>query len=920
MKRSNSLIIALISVSTVAIANSDGPSPAAGEAGILESVVVTGSHIPRTETEGASPVVSISSDELRNSGFTSVSQAMAALTGNLGALDNNQNTDGFSPGAQAVDLHGLGPNHTLVLVNGRRIADYPQLYNGTSNFTDISSIPLSMVDRIEVLSGSASAIYGSDAVSGVINFILKRKADGLTLDLRGGTTQHGGGTNERLELSGGFSTDRLDAVFSLEVLNEQPVWAFQRPNTASRLSSPNPYASPVFVREDQDENYYDPPAGACAALAGLDQGTVVSAYRNNYGNYCGSYYDVGYGTLQNGKKAATLYGTINYRVNDSTELFLDLMAGGSRQELYNTPLQWSSSYVLNGRTVDTPFLNQATGLIEQWQRKYFTYEENGGLDTAMIRNYGRSFTLNGGIKGAIGESHWRYELGLNYSQNTLVSEEPAILETAIQNYYLGPQLGVDNDTGLPIYNAPVSLLYTPLTTTQFKSFVRNSTDSDTARQNSLTVLVNNDRLVTLPAGPVGIALIAETGRQTLDMQVDPLTLTGGYYSLGNAAASGSRSHAGLGAEVKVPVLEQVMLSAATRFDRYSYGDTSSSKLTYSAGLEYRPWRSLLLRSSFGTGFRAPDLAYLNAGLSNSSSGGTDYYLCRLNEPGSGPDYTNNCSLGDVSFNGRSIGNPSLKDETSQSLTAGLVWAPVRNLELSADYYHIALKNEVTLQSSDTILRQEADCRIGTTTSGATVDSQSALCQQVLGQVVRNPANAFSNPNQITSVLVLPINAAIESTSGIDVGARYGFGAGRLGRFELKGSLTDVLTHTIQLHAGDEVDNELTDYYYYVIPRYKASYSVTWTLGKVTTTLFGTRLGGLPNYDGTERLSPTNKFNGSMHVDIGATSSLTFVVNNLFDQKPQTDPSWSSYPYYASRWFDSIGRAVYVQWTTQFGKH
>jgi len=106
----------------------------------------------------------------------------------------------------------------------------------------------------------------------------------------------------------------------------------------------------------------------------------------------------------------------------------------------------------------------------------------------------------------------------------------------------------------------------------------------------------------------------------------------------------------------------------------------------------------------------------------------------------------------------------------------------------------------------------------------------------------------------------------------------------------------------------------------VIPRYKASYSVAWTLGKVTTTLFGTRLGGLPNYDGTERLSPTNKFNGSMHVDIGATSSLTFVVNNLFDQKPQTDPSWSSYPYYASRWFDSIGRAVYVQWTTQFGKH
>jgi len=919
MQKSIILTVSLLTASSVVNASSEGPTLSSGDTPALESVVVTGSHIPRTETEGAAPVVTFTSDDLRASGLTSVAQAMSALTSNLGALDNNQNTNGFSPGAQAVDLHGLGPNHTLVLVNGRRIADYPQLYQGTSNFTDISSIPLSMIDRIEVLSGSASAIYGSDAVSGVINFILKKKADGVTLDLRGGSTQHGGGTNERIELSGGFSTDRLDAVVSLELLNEQPVWAFQRPNTASRLNSPNPYASPVFVREDQDQNYYDPSPGACAALAGLDQGTIVSAYRNNYGNYCGSYSDVGYGTLQNGKKAVELYGTLSYRLSDTTELFLDVMAGGSRQEIYNTPLQWSSSYVLNGRTVDTPFLNTATGLVEQWQRKYFTYEENGGLDTAMIRNYGRSLTLNGGIKGALGDSHWRYELGVNYSQNSLVSEEPAILESAIQNYYLGAQLGVDDATGLPIYNAPVDRLYTPLTTVQFKSFVRNSTDNDTARQNSVTLLLNNDRLITLPAGPVGIALLAEAGRQTLDMQVDPLTLNGGYYSLGNVSASGSRDHSGVGAEIKTPILEKVMLSAATRFDRYTYGDTSSSKATYSLGLEYRPIPSLLLRGAFGTGFRAPDLAYLYAGLSNSSSGGTDYYLCRLNEPSSGPDFANNCSLGDVGFNGRSTGNIALKDETSQSLNLGFVWAPVRGLEFSADYYAITLNDEVTLQSSDTILREEADCRLGATTSGTPVDVQSGLCQQVLGQVARNPADAFSNPSQITSVLVLPINAAVEKTSGIDVGARYGFSAGRAGRFDLKASLTDVLTHTIQLHSGDAADNELTDYYYYVIPRYKASYSVAWTLGRFTTTLFGTRLGGLPNYDGTERLAPTNKFNASLNVDVGNGSALTLVVDNVFDTKPQKDPSWSSYPYYASSWFDSIGRSFYVQWTTHFGR-
>jgi outer membrane receptor protein involved in Fe transport len=912
--------IALALIGTGARAAEVGPTPGTADTATLESVIVTGSHIPRTEAEGAAPVISLSAEDLRNSGFTSMSQAMSALTGNLGALDNNQTTNGFSPGAQAVDLHGLGPNHTLVLINGRRIADYPQLYQGTSNFTDISSIPLSMVDRIEILSGSASAIYGSDAISGVINFILKKKADGLTVDLRAGSTQHGGGTNERAQFSGGVSTDRLDAVVVLEFLNEQPVWAFQRSNTNSRLNSPNPYASPVFVREDQYQNYYDPPASTCAALAGLDQNSIVSAYRNNYGNYCGSYKDVGYGTLQNGKKAINLYGTLTYKLNDDAHLFLDVMAGGSNQDIYNTPLQWSSSYVLNGRTTDTPFLNQATGLVEQWQRKYFTFEENGGLDTAMIHNHGRSVTLNGGVQGAVAGTHWRYEVGLNFSQNQLDSYEPAILESAIQNYYLGQQLGVDVATGLPIYNAPVNRLYTPLTTAQFKSFVRNSTDHDTARQSSLNVLVNNDRLMTLPGGPVGIALLAEAGRQSLDMQVDPLTLNGGYYSLGNVSATGSRTHAGAGVELKLPLLEQVVATAASRFDRYSYGDTSSSKGTYSLGLEYRPFRSLLVRGSFGTGFRAPDLAYLYSGLSNSSSGGTDYYLCRLNEPSTGPDYANNCSLGSVSFNGRSNGNIGLKDETSQSLTAGIVFNPVRNLEFTADYYQIALRNEVTLQSSDTILRQEADCRLGQTIYGTAVNTSSGLCQQVLGQVVRNPSTAFSNPNQITSVTVLPINAAVEKTSGVDLSAQYRIQAGAAGRFDLRASLTDVLTHSIQLHAGDAVDNELTDYYYYVIPRYKATYGASWTLGRYTTTLFGTRIGGLPNYDGTVRLAATDKFNGTFHIDLTGSSELTISVTNLFDTKPQKDPSWTSYPYYATQWFDSIGRAFTVQWTAHFRHH
>jgi outer membrane receptor for ferrienterochelin and colicin len=161
----------------------------------LDAVQVTGSRIPRAQVEGPAPITVINAEQIRSSGFTSVPDVLRAMTQNGGETQSQQSSSGadFSPGAQQVDLRGLGPNHTLVLVNGRRIADFPMPFKGRSNFTDVSNIPLGMIERIEVLTGSASAIYGSDAIAGVVNFILKKKADGTTIDMRMGTTTEGGG-------------------------------------------------------------------------------------------------------------------------------------------------------------------------------------------------------------------------------------------------------------------------------------------------------------------------------------------------------------------------------------------------------------------------------------------------------------------------------------------------------------------------------------------------------------------------------------------------------------------------------------------------------------------------------------------------------------------------------------------------------
>jgi len=910
-------------VSAMAADTASGPpAPPDTQSAALETVVVTGSRIRRTAVEGPAPVTVISAEDIRDNGYATVSDVMAALTQNLGALDNNQNTDGFSPGAQAVDLRGLGPNHTLVLVNGRRIADYPQSYGGNSNFTDISDIPTSLIDHIEVLSGSASAIYGSDAIAGVINFILIKKADETTIDLRASDTQHGGAASQRFQLSSGYSNDRFDSVFAVELYHQDPLWDYQRSFTNSRFDSPGDPSTllpgPTFVRTDVNGNYIDPGQATCSALSHLDQGTVRYATDPNYGSYCGSPYDVAYGTLQNEKKAANFYGSATYRLNDSASLFLDIQAGVSQQFLYNSSLEWQNSYILNDNSTPIPFYDTATGQIEQWQRQYFTLEENGGLENGEIHNYNHTISLNTGLKGTIDGTHWDYEAAFGFSQSKLESVEPALVSAKAQALYLGPSLGVDPASGLNEYYAPPSRLYTPLTVAQFQSITQDSVDNDTSLTRSLTLTATNSQLFSLPAGPVGVAGVAEYGTQAFDQYVDPDSLNGTYYGLHNTSAVGSRSHFGFGAEFSAPLTSQLTATGASRYDSYSYSGTTAGKVTFQAGLEYRPVNSLLLRSSFGTGFRAPDLSFVYSGPSGSSSNGTDYYLCRLLQPQTGPDFYDNCKYGQVDYDGRSIGSTSLKDETSTSLTYGFVFEPSRDLQISADYYLIRLANEVEYQSSDAILREEADCRLGATTGGQPVNGNSALCQSVESQVVRNSANAISNPLGITSVLVLPINAAVDRTSGIDINARYHIPTANAGSFDLRFAFTDVLTHTIQLYPGDPVDNELTDLYYYVIPRYKGSYSGTWTIGPWSTTLHGSLTGGLPNYEGTTRLPATQRYNGTINYRVTERATLTLVVDNLFDARPQQDPSWTSYPYYAYNWFNPIGRAFFVQFNYRIG--
>src|SRR5690606_7109903 len=205
-----------------------------------ETVQATGSRIARAQTGGPAPITVVTAEQIQAAGLTRAPDVLRPLSQNRGTVQGQQSTTSAqsTPGAQAVGLRGLGPSHTRVLINGRRIADFPLPLNSRSNFTDIGNIPLGMIERVEVLTGSASAVYGSDAMAGVINFILKKSADGTTVDYRYGDTERGGGESHRLTLTTGFERDAFSGIVGLELLDKRPLWGFERDVQDSTLDAP----------------------------------------------------------------------------------------------------------------------------------------------------------------------------------------------------------------------------------------------------------------------------------------------------------------------------------------------------------------------------------------------------------------------------------------------------------------------------------------------------------------------------------------------------------------------------------------------------------------------------------------------------------------------------------------------------------
>lgn len=921
--------------STTAQSNTAQPTRKKAEPKTLNTVTVTGSLIPQSEIETASPVIKISAEDIEKQGFATVYDALKATPIATGGVQGNQSSGGFTQGAQTISLFGLPVGYTLFLINGKPMTNYPLAYNGSNAFTDLSNIPVEMVDHIEIVPGGNSAIYGSAAIAGVVNIILKQKYEGVNLAFRGGGYSDGGGQNERLQLSGGHTWGNLDASFALQLLNQEPIYASQRSITASMNANPTLDGQPavpsrafLILNALESPNYVDPGAGTCAPLSYLFGGTTGYDYRAGHGYYCGTTGQYRGTSLLNGNKTGSVYTNLVYHINDHTQAYAQILFSSSAPK-YNIGgnFQWWESnedflqpnvgYFWNPSMTNPYGYNGGQGSIATYQR-LFAPEEYGGPGAGGAETiYTRNLQVALGVRGSLtADSNWNYDAYYTRSQANTDDSYRHFIKSAIDNYYLGPQQGTMY--GYPVYTPDPKKLYQPLTLATFDSLTARIDNKSVAWNQSANLTVTNDSLFHLPAGDVGFAATVQAGQDSLHNAIPAVIANNELLGLTGSESAGHRNNYGIGTEFRIPVFKMLTADLSGRYDQYRFAGNSAGKFTYKAGLEFRPFDTLLLRANYATAFRAPDLVNL-FGSTGFFTSDTDYYLCRQAGYGPGPGPTNyqNCPDYSKQFFGNNGSSTDLQNVTAKTLTYGLVYSPIQHMNLSLDYQRVEIKNEVVQLSIDQLLQNEADCLLGKTIGGAPIDSNSPSCQLYESLVKRSPANALQNPNSLISVSTYPVNAASESESGLIAKASYQFDLGRFGTLGLSGNYYVEFHHLYQQFANDPVINVYHD------PRYtdwKSTFNgaLNWDVGKWSSTLYYQRYGSIPNYAQSGTLRPWILYNASVKYQVDPDASMQLIVNNLFNKMPPVDHTNPNFPYYNTYNYNPYGRAIWVEFAAHFG--
>lgn len=836
----------------------------------LQRVEITGSNIRRADTETASPVQVITKEEIDQSGKGTVAEYLQTLTADAqGSVPFTYGRGFAGATASGISLRGLGANATLVLINGRRVASAVLADDAQRMFVDLNQIPLEAVERVEVVKDGASAIYGSDAVAGVVNVILKKNFTGTVVKATYGMAQEGDGKEPRVAIThgmGDYDKDgynllvnaefgKKEAIYYRDRVGRGPVgvaalgqapWGFDPngfsnnqsgtgngrlggsgwiPTNAAGTRLSNSTTSSIIGNvRGPDNSYYSrgqffPAAQAyCNSVARLPQ--------NNPAGGCITDLWQEIGQIQPDHKTANLFARFSKQINGTTEAFAELGYYTSDSRVQRTGLQPAGGFFLPDGTVvsrtaiaqigathpDNPFPGAARRL------SYNTTLEIGPDVTSAES---KSFRAVAGLKGTW--NAWDYDTAINYSESKQTDVTEKRINWRVADALLNPtaaNVAAATAASAAYAALPAGTLWrigenaNLNSTAMYNALLQDQSRDGFARNYGVDFKVSRE-MGKLEGGPIGLAIGAEWRHEANSLPL--YSGFGNYIGLSLFSWSGERNIFAAYTEALLPVTKRLELNAALRFDRYS---DAGNAVTPKIGAKWRPLDNLALRGTYAHGFRAPSTTE-NSVTSVAAFGGAtvnDNARCA----GTGVD-SSNCLGVTPTFIQR--GNPDLDSEKSRSATLGAVWDITPKASVAVDLWQIKRTGLPVIE-----------------------DTQAAIDA---GHYTRDPASATTpaDPGGILSAFVQFVNSASSLTRGIDLEAKHRWDlGGGWGRVNSSLTWTHLLVQrvtdadgTVHNYAGTHGNCEITNCI--GSPKDRISFATTWDMGQW-------RLGANVNYRGS----------------------------------------------------------------------
>jgi iron complex outermembrane recepter protein len=857
------LVVALAAIGLASAAANAQQAPVKAE-----KIEVTGSNIKRVDAETSAPVQVITREEIQRSGKQTVTELLRELPTNAGGgLNDLTAANSFSSGASTVSLRGLGSAATLVLLNGRRIAPFSSADPnfGQSAVVNLDALPLDVIDRVEILKDGASAIYGSEAVAGVVNIILRKDFSGVTV---GGSYSMNNDSEYRVSRAsatlgyGDLAKDRFNAFINLERFEREVVTVDEVQNyivPATLRDNPSYQTFRRFTSSFAG-NYLNgifSPSGIATATAFAAQQTpncAVGAQRIS--GICRwdipARQDI---VPKSDRDNVFARATIDFSANLSG--FLE--AGFNRTkttyrgnpQVYGDFGSWYSSD--QRRLVNLPESLPITHPNNPFGRPIILrhrFVEVGNGDREVSSEASR-FVV--GLKGTVGTIDWEAGVLSTKNDNEVIQRNQirrSVLTQGVLNgtyNFLNPSAGAIKPSDLRIDTLDVA-------DSSFRIVdVKGSTE-----------------LMQLAGGGLGLAAGLEFRKEDRNANPDKAKLAGEVVGFGAAFAQGKRDVTSAYAELNMPFLKNVEAQLAFRSDKYSdYGRSTTPKF----GIKWKVLPTVALRASYAEGFRAPSLTEISRSSVTAFTTVLDPRLCIL-----GTETACATSVALLLENAQ-----RLDPETSKSNNVGIVWDPAPGISLTVDYFSITRKKEITTLDVDLILANE----------GATTGVYA-------NRVIRGPAVPGAAAGPIQAISTFYFNSGKTIVRGYDVDASWRLSLGEWGRLTNRASATYYRDF-----KGNSADSEpVLQFATYGFPRMRANIGSVWEYRDYT-------VGVTSNYNKGYKVlrDPTLTCSAAIRLSVPECTvasnttydfsvlwrgiknlGLSLIVRNITDVKPPVDPN------------------------------